>query len=527
MSDISFGLVEESSSSTSHTYRAHLKQDGNRSHLSGDFHTRLKNISHEEYRKKKYTIGSASDMVKEDFEEILRFFDKRSSQEIYEDCIHLLNDTEDLDTVLPECRTNYHFTTIQRDYLMRFWLFHMGVEDHVASAILLKGTAPTTDEGRVASLSQCTLQNLTTIDAGGVVGLSRMDRFHRLLDEGVLGDRVGRHYIPQTKHGSVYWSENFTFAYNTVYTEPLRPVATTALSRLLTERLHLLHLPRPQSSKGVSSSGRGSGSGSGSRGGGGGARSGAAVLEGVLGLVELAPPVPVSATRTAVETTSPHYRPAPLPLSLPFPVSAPAPVECVPGEGGEEGGSVSASPVEDRSRAERSSVEFTPVHCNVSQDVIHEGSSESNTNCDSDSDSSSGSDSDDSARGSSLKTNLTEADGHNATKKNNDTNNNGANLDTLNNTDQTEAHASSVGGSVSGSGGGGKRKRSEEEGTAGGDGRGGGSAEWERGGVDDRSDSHLHSSAKVLNVYVGVVCVLLYCHVLCVLLYCRVLCVVM
>jgi hypothetical protein len=136
-SNIAFNLLQDSTLSTSHTYRAHLKEDGNRSHLNPNFHTQVKSSSHQDYRKRKYTIGSESDMLKEDFEEILRFFDKRSCQEIYEDCVHLLHDNEDYEDAVKECRTHYHFSSLQRDFLIRFWLFNFGVEDHVANAILV------------------------------------------------------------------------------------------------------------------------------------------------------------------------------------------------------------------------------------------------------------------------------------------------------------------------------------------------------------------------------------------------------
>jgi len=287
MSSSSHDVLEERTSST-HSYKVHLKEDGNRSYLNDNFHTKLNVLSHEEYRKKKYTIGSKSDMLTEDFEEILRFFDKRSSQEIYEDCVHMLQDNDKLNNDLPESRTTYSFNSLQRDYLIRFWLFQLGVEDHVVNAILLRD--PTMSS---IGIDQKRIQNLTTMDATGVVGLSRLERFHRILDDGALGDRVGKHYVPKTKHGIVYWGENFTLAYNTVFSEPLRPVATTALSRLLTDRLYLLRESRQRFRRvGVGRDEK---------------QSGTQVLQGVLDQVMLSAPAPQPPSDAVIQSVSPNF----------------------------------------------------------------------------------------------------------------------------------------------------------------------------------------------------------------------------
>ena len=416
MSDNSFNLIEESSSSSSHTYKAHLKHDGNRSHLHSDFHTQLQNISvsHAQYRKKKYTIGSATDMLKEDFEEILRFFEKRSTQEVYEDCMHLLRDDEDVETTLPECRTNYHYSSLQRDFLIRFWLFHMGVEDHVVNAMLVRDNT-VSGGGPGDTFSSTSLQNLTTLDAGGVVGLSRVERFHRLLDAGALGNRVGKHFIPQTKEGTVFWSENFTLAYNTVFTEPLRPVTTSALSRLLSERMHLLQLPRQRREMAYGSGGcsiSGDERGGGASGGGGtcdarGSR-GPQGLAGVLNRVLLAPPVPGSDLMTAVASISPHHL-APLPATVQCSVSTIVSEEGKEGRGGDGAGSVEAviSPSADRVTdqgnrlLEHSPLEVTSVQVGVipgdKSEISSSGSDkfrDTDTDTDSDSDSESDSDGD-------------------------------------------------------------------------------------------------------------------------------------
>ena len=238
-------------------------------------------------------------MLHEDFEEILRHFEKKSSEEIYADCVHSLGDRDKLDNPLPHVRTHYNFNSLQRDFLIRFWMFQMGVEDHVVNAMLLQDVSQS-----VTGTEQRQVHNLTSLDAPGLVGLSRVDRFNRLLDEGVLGDRVAKHYIPKTKNGIVYWSENFTLAYSTVFSEPLRPVATTALSRLLTDRLYLLRLPRNGKLKL-----RDSGNQKGEDGHG----NDMPVLHGVLDQVLLSSPAPESASMTAIQKISPNFIAPPTP----------------------------------------------------------------------------------------------------------------------------------------------------------------------------------------------------------------------
>ena len=286
MSDVPEPEMEMAESST-HTYRAHLKQDGNKSHIiSGEFPGPL---SYAEYRKRKFKIGSNADMIKEDFEEILRYFEKRSCRDIHvnEVCESTAHDANN-DDISAEIRTKYHVTEVEREYLIRHWLFHMGVEDHVVNALLLKDS-----DSSGGSLTHC-VQNLHTLNATGDIGLKRNEHIHRLYNTGSMGSQVGIHYIPQTKQGSIFWSENFNFRYSTVFVEPLRPVATWALSRLLSDRLHLL----PISSEASECS------------------SSACVyrvdqkreaLQHLIDHVCITPPLPPTSSQRVIEDNSPHY----------------------------------------------------------------------------------------------------------------------------------------------------------------------------------------------------------------------------